>query len=112
MTSYEERDTAARKRDKWHIEKLAAEGVAVGQCFKRWINQADRHCIVIAIKGTTHYAYEYEMPGTSSGIEGQVFTRIGNTKTGKERPVSERALPPWARIRRNLDRAVERQAHE
>jgi hypothetical protein len=86
-----ERIQAKYERDRAHVAKLAAAGeVRLGALFHRWINQADRFCQVFAVKGT-RYAYDYEMP--NSGI----YVRIGDTATGKERPVSLRALPTWCR---------------
>ena len=84
-----ERMMAERKRAKLRIARLAECGVSVGDCFRRNINQADRHCRVYATRGT-RYAYAYEMPA------GGVYFRVGNTATGTERTVSRARLPRWA----------------
>ena len=79
----------AEERDARRIAKLAEIGPAVGQGLARWINQAQRSCEIVAVKGTL-YVYEYEMPS------GKVYARLGDTRTGRERTVSERSRPAWA----------------
>lgn len=76
----------------WALTHYTDNGgsVPTSLTFKRWINQADRFCQVFATRGT-RYAYDYEMPA------GEIFVRIGDTRTRKERPVSLRALPLWCK---------------
>ncbi len=89
---YLEKVKAKQSRDVAHGAKIAREGVAVGDVFPRWINQADRDCVVFAVSASgMSYAYEYEMPN------GRLFVRVVNRVTQKERPVSELAMPKWVR---------------
>lgn len=64
----------------------------VGNSFVRHINQANRDCYVIGIRGAT-YIYEYEMPN------GRWYYRRGNTVTGKERSISKANMPRWMGVR-------------
>ncbi len=88
----------ARERDYRSTQTIQVGGVQVGDTFTRWINQADRDCQVIAVHGSS-YAYDYAMP------KGQVFIRVGNRVSGKERPMGVASMPAWVRTACQKDAA-------
>jgi hypothetical protein len=88
---YETKRKRREQRDARAIELLELRGVAVGQWLTRFINQADRECLVFAVNGT-RYAFSYEMPA------GGIYRQIGDTRTGRERSVSLARLPQWAQV--------------